>query len=153
MFIESLKYGLHLHGNLCVHQLLMLHIIYMHISPFSSPAPLPPSALFISLLQQWTAVCFLILFAIIYICIFQLQQCCHTPCHKSRRECEGRKGAKGNGAVPRHGLANAKGKKLKLPEWICSCFGCRVRGGGKLRFINCTLLALAINKSYLTRYA
>lgn len=31
MFIESLKYGLHLHGNLCVHQLLMLHIIYMHI--------------------------------------------------------------------------------------------------------------------------
>lgn len=50
MFIESLKYGLHLAtpDNLCVQQRLMLHIIYLHIF---NPTP-PPSALFISLLLR-----------------------------------------------------------------------------------------------------
>lgn len=56
MFIESLKYGLHLAtpDNLRVQQRLMLHIIYLHIFNPTSP----PSALFISLLQQnYVTVC------------------------------------------------------------------------------------------------
>lgn len=113
MFIESLKYGLHLHGNLCVHQLLMLHIIYMHI--FALLQPRPPSTTFRTVYLFVTAVnCSLFSHIIcnnLHLHILQLQ---HAIPRMQRGECE--EGAKGNGVVPRLGLVNANGKELKLPQ-------------------------------------
>lgn len=101
MFIESLKYGLHLHGNLCVHQLLMLHIIYMHIFT------LLPTAFRTVYLFVTAVNCSL--FSHIICNNLHL----HIPtAARHATNAEGRQRAKGNGVVPRR----VAWKELKLPQ-------------------------------------
>lgn len=122
MFIESLKYGLHLAtpDNLCVQQRILFICIFSTLYPLLHTTPFCTVYLFVTAELQ-SAVCFLILFAIIYICIFQLQSWQPKGKQEKRGEREGQGREETSWSYP-------------------SEFVAVKRGVLNLRFINCTLL-------------